>query len=73
MTEKQLKDISYQIATAHFTQEELGFKEYEELDEDGLMEIAWQPFEDYNPGEYGDLIEALADDIQDKFKQFVTK
>ena len=73
MTQEQLEDISYQIATSNFTQAELGFKEYSELDEEGLMAISWQPFEDYNPGEYGDLIEKLANDIQDKFKQFVTK
>ncbi len=63
MTENEIRDQAYRIATGNSLCATLDYEQTQEISDDDLLSIAWEPFEMFSANDLHSHIAQIADDI----------
>jgi len=72
MTHTELQNKAYIIASSNSLCETLSYDEIQEISDEDLLSIAWEPFEHWSANALHDHIAQIADNIIEAFKENVT-
>lgn len=72
MDQNELRNTAYRIASSNSLCASLSTEQLETINDDDLMDLAWEPFENWAAGEMREHIDRMAQDIIDAFSSVVT-
>ena len=67
MNNKEIRDKAYEIATGNHLAEALNFQEFQDISEEDLMNILWEPLEYWTYDMVIEHISQIAENINDAF------
>ena len=63
MTKNELRDIAYEIATGNSLCEIYNYEDFQDLSEEELLSVAWEPFEYWPADELASHVCQIAEEI----------